>query len=192
LYGCRGVIASKGNVLQEGQIERRAGKTGDRIWNAGTGSFERNIIIPFEIDAGMLLRRIVGLAEKLLFVRVNQTGMSSECTYVVGYPVQWTMIAICFLVQSVPEVGALGLCSDCDGPTLVTASCYFRSMCLRPPSVPVRILSKLTLFMRALSMVTDIHVAPGITNDGHLAIVANGQYLVLILEAALQRSTTTD
>jgi hypothetical protein len=104
LYGSRGVITSKGNVLQEGRIERRAGKTGDRIWNAGTGSFERNIIILFEIDAGMLLRRIVDLAEKLLFVRVNQTGMSSECTYVVGYPVQWTIIAICFLVQSVPEV----------------------------------------------------------------------------------------
>jgi len=66
LDGGRGVVTSAGNILQENGVERGVGEGSNGIRNPGTGSLNRDIVVLFEIDTGVLLRGIVGVAKKLL------------------------------------------------------------------------------------------------------------------------------
>jgi hypothetical protein len=63
----RGVVPSVGNVLQENGVEWRAGEGSNGVWNSGTGRLDGDIIVFFEIDAGVLFGRVVRITKKFLF-----------------------------------------------------------------------------------------------------------------------------
>ena len=64
--GSRGVVTSAGNILQENGVKWGAYEGGNGVWDSGTGSLDGDIVVLFEIDAGVLFRRIVWVAKKFL------------------------------------------------------------------------------------------------------------------------------
>lgn len=60
------VVTSVGNILQKNGVKRGARESSDGLWNSGTGSLDGDVVVLFEIDAGVLFGRVVGFTKKLL------------------------------------------------------------------------------------------------------------------------------
>jgi len=65
LDGSRNLVAGKLNVGNEVVIERRVGEGGDRLGDSLSGSLDGDVVVLLEVDAGLLLGRVVGDAIQL-------------------------------------------------------------------------------------------------------------------------------
>lgn len=76
-------IARESDVIQKNGIKRWAGESVDRFGDAGTGGFDGNIVVFFEIDTGVLLRWVSGVTVKL-FLHTHVTAANNVLTVAPG------------------------------------------------------------------------------------------------------------
>lgn len=66
LNGGGSSIHGKANVFQEDRVQRRAGERKDRLRHTSTSRLNRDVVVFLEVDASVLLRRVISVAIKLL------------------------------------------------------------------------------------------------------------------------------
>lgn len=59
-------VTSEADVLEEDRVQRRRGEDGDGLRNVLASRLDRNVVIFFEVDTGVLLRGILSVAKELL------------------------------------------------------------------------------------------------------------------------------
>ena len=60
-------VACETDVFKQHRVERGIRKGGGGLWNTSTGGFNRYFLVLFKVDAGVLLRGVVGIPVELLF-----------------------------------------------------------------------------------------------------------------------------
>lgn len=66
LHGSGIGVTSETDVLEEDRVQRRRGENGDGLRNVLASRLDRNVVIFFEVDTGVLLRGILSVAKELL------------------------------------------------------------------------------------------------------------------------------
>lgn len=60
-------VARVAYILQKDWVQGGTCEGNDRLWNAGAGRLDRDIIVLFEVDTGMLFGGIFSITVQLLF-----------------------------------------------------------------------------------------------------------------------------
>ena len=67
LNGSGSGVTSVADVLEEHRIQWRVRKLSDRLWNTSTSGLDGDVVVFLEVNASVLLGRVVFIAEELLF-----------------------------------------------------------------------------------------------------------------------------
>jgi hypothetical protein len=94
------------DIAQQVLIERRVGEGQDGVWDVMPRGLDRNVIVLFEVDAGMLFRRIINGTKQVPFkTRVRRA---------------WNMLSISPLAVT----GAAGVAAATTTAAAAAAACW--------------------------------------------------------------------